>query len=337
MLNKQFLIAEVGLAHEGSLGIAQSFAKIAKLNGADAIKFQHHNYEYESSKNEKFRKKFSLQDKSRTDYWKRTSFSFNEWKKLKAYCDKINIKFICSPFSIESAKELNKIGLFAWKIASGEFNNIPLLEYILKNSNKPIILSTGLTTINEISKIIRILKKNKKKNYALLQCTSKYPTNLEDVGHDLVIKLKKRFKCKVGISDHSGQINSLIIGLSKNADILEFHVTFDKNFFGPDTSSSITPNEVKFLSNLRDDFNKIKNVYTNKEKLSSNQKKMIKLFGKSIYAKHDLKENKKIKLDNLKFLKPGNGIKVADYKKVLGKFTKRPLKKNQLIKFSDLK
>jgi len=337
MLNKQFLIAEVGLAHEGSLGIAQSFAKTAKLNGADAIKFQHHNYEYESSKNERFRKKFSLQDKNRTDYWKRTSFSFKEWKKLKEYCDKINIKFICSPFSIESAKELNKIGLFAWKIASGEFNNIPLLEYILKNSNKPIILSTGLTTISEISKIIKILKKNKKKNYALLQCTSKYPTNLEDVGHDLVKKLKKKFKCKVGISDHSGQINSLIIGLCKNADILEFHVTFHKNFFGPDTSSSITPNEIRFLSKLRDDFNKIKNVNTNKEILSSNQKKMIKLFGKSVCAKYDLKKDQKIKLDYLKFLKPGTGIKVADYKKVLGKFTKKPLKKNQLIKFSDLK
>ena len=330
MFNKQFLIAEVGLAHEGSLGIAQSFAKIAKLNGADAVKFQHHNYEYESSKNEKFRKKFSLQDKSRSDYWKRTSFSFNEWKKLKAYCDKINIKFICSPFSIESAKELNKIGLFAWKIASGEFNNVPLLEYIIKNSNKPIILSTGLTTINEISKIIKILKKNKKRNYALLQCTSKYPTNLEDVGHDLVIKLKKKFKCKVGISDHSGQINSLIIGLSKDADILEFHVTFDKNFFGPDTSSSITPHEIKFLSNLRDDFNKIKNVYTNKEKLSSNQKKMIKLFGKSIYTKHDLRKNQKIKLDNLKFLKPGNGIKVSDYKKVLGEIYKKNFKKKPI-------
>ena len=162
MFNKPFLIAEVGLAHEGSLGIAQSFAKIAKDNGADAIKFQHHNYEYESSAAEKFRKKFYDQDKSRAKYWERTSFNLDEWKKLKKYCDKLKIKFICSPFSIESATELNKVGVFAWKIASGEFNNIPLIEYLLKNSNKPIILSTGLTTLVEIKKILKILKNIKK-------------------------------------------------------------------------------------------------------------------------------------------------------------------------------
>ena len=116
MFNKTpFIIAEVGLAHEGSLGIAKSFAKIAKLNGADAVKYQHHNSSHESSSDEVFRKKFSFQDKSRSAYWDRTSFSFKEWKYLKNYCDKIGIKFICSPFSVESAKELNKVGVFAWK------------------------------------------------------------------------------------------------------------------------------------------------------------------------------------------------------------------------------
>ena len=337
MFNKQFLIAEVGLAHEGSLGIAQSFAKIAKLNGADAIKFQHHNYKFESSKNEKFRKRFSQQDRNRTEYWKRTSFSIKDWKKLKTYCNKIKIKFICSPFSIESARELNKIGVFAWKIASGEFNNLPLLEYIIKNSNKPIILSTGLTTYKEIAKIIQFLKKNKKKNFALLQCTSKYPTKIEEVGHDLIEIYKKKFKCKVGISDHSGKINSLLLGISKGADILEFHITFDKNYFGPDTTSSITSKELKFLSSFRDDIIKIKNIKTKKNYLNSNQKKMIKLFGKSIYAKSDIKNNEKIKIEHLKFLKPGNGIGVIDYKKVLGKNSRNFIKKNKLIKFTDLK
>ncbi len=337
MFKKPFLIAEVGLAHEGSLGIAKSFVKIAKENGADAVKFQHHNFEYESSRLEKFRKNFSSQDKTRAEYWKRTSFNLFEWKKLKKYCDKLKIKFICSPFSIKSAEELNEIGVYAWKIASGEFNNIPLIEYILKNSNKPIILSTGLTTTNEIKKILKVFKKYKRKDFAILQCTSRYPTSLEDVGHDLIEKFKKEFKCNVGISDHSGQINSLIIGLYKNADLIEFHVTFHENFFGPDTSSSIKPDEIKFLSKLRDDIYRIKNINTNKEKLTSNQKKMIKLFGKSIFAKHDLKKNQKIKMDNLKFLKPGTGISVVDYKKVLGKYAKRYIKKDKLIKFSDLK
>jgi len=332
---KQFLIAEVGLAHEGSLGIAKSFAKIAKINGADAVKFQHHNYEFESSKNEKFRKKFSNQDKNRSDYWKRTSFSINEWKNLKKYCDKIQIKFICSPFSIESAKELNKIGLFAWKIASGEFNNLPLIEYIIKNSNKPIILSTGLTTTKEIKKITNILKSNKKE-FALLQCTSKYPSKIEEVGHDLIEVFKKTFNCKVGISDHSGNINSLLLSLSINADLLEFHITYDKNFFGPDVIASITPNELKFLSTFRDDIHKTKGIKTNKNHINNDQKKMLKLFSKSLYAKYDIKKNDKITINNLKFLKPGDGISAMNYKKIIGKKTSKLIKKNNQIKLSDL-
>lgn len=335
--NRPLLVAEIGLAHEGSLGIAKSFAKIAKLNGADAVKFQHHQPFYESSKHERFRKKFSYQDKNRYDYWRRTSFSLTEWKHLKKYCDKIKIKFICSPFSIESVNDLNKIGLFAWKIASGEFTNILLIEHILQTSNKPIILSTGLTTINEINKVMNIIKKNKKRLFSLLQCTSKYPTKINEVGHDMVKIYKKKFKCSAGISDHSGNLNSLLHALSIGADILEFHLTLNKNFFGPDTSSSITPDELNFLSKFRNDLLEIKKTKTNKNKLSTNQKKMIRLFSKSLYAKNIIEKNKKITLKDLKSLKPGIGISVLDYKDVVNKITKKVIKKNELIKFKDLK
>ena len=310
--DKPLLVAEIGLAHDGSLGIAKSFAKIAKLNGADGIKFQHHNPLYESSVNEKFRKKFSFQDKNRFEYWKRTSFSLDEWKHLKKYCDKIKIKFICSPFSLESANDLNKIGLFAWKIASGEFNNVLLIKHILKLSNKPIILSTGLTTISEISRVIKYIKKDNNNQFSILQCTSKYPTKVNEVGHDMIEILKKKFNCSVGISDHSGNLNSLLYGLSIGADILEFHLTLNKNFFGPDTSSSITPAELRFLSEFRDDLVKIKQTKTNKNVLTVYQKRMIKLFSKSLYAKKNIDKNEKINLDDLKFLKPGIGIPVSN-------------------------
>ena len=335
--SRPLLVAEIGLAHDGSLGIAKSFAKIAKLNGADAVKFQHHNPIYESSLNEKFRKRFSFQDKNRYEYWKRTSFSFDDWKHLKEYCDKIKIKFICSPFSVDSVNDLNKIGLFAWKIASGEFTNILLIEHILKISNRPIILSTGLTTLDEIYKIINIIKKDKKKLFSLLQCTSKYPTKINEVGHDVIDLYKKKFKCGVGISDHSGNLNSLLHGLSIGAEILEFHLTLDKNFFGPDTISSITPGELNFLSKFRNDLIKIQKSKTNKKILNKDQKKMIKLFSKSLYAKNQIKKNKKIQLEDLKFLKPGVGIPVIDYKKVINKITKKIIRKDELIKFKNLK
>lgn len=336
-LKKPLLVAEIGLAHDGSLGIAKSFAKIAKLNGADAVKFQHHQPIHESSKNERFRKKFSYQDKNRFEYWKRTSFSLSEWKHLKRYCDKIKIKFICSPFSIESVNDLNKVGLFAWKIASGEFTNILLIERILRTSNKPIILSTGLTTLDEIKEVISIIKASKNQLFSLLQCTSKYPTKINEVGHDMIEIYKKKFKCSAGISDHSGNLNSLLHALSIGADIIEFHLTLNRNFFGPDTSSSITPDELNFLSKFRNDLIKIKKTKTNKTKLNANQKKMIKLFSKSLYAKNKIEKNKKITLKNLKSLKPGTGIPVLDYKIVLNKIAKKIIKKNEQIKLKDLR
>ena len=272
--NKPLLIAEVGLAHDGSLGIAKSFAKSAKENGADAIKFQYHNSKFESSSSEKFRKKFSYQDKSRQDYWDRTSFSFEEWIHLKKYCNKIGLFFICSPFSLESAKQLNKTGLDFWKIASGEFSNLFLIEYLVKKTNKPIILSTGLAEDKEINKVVKYLKLNKK-NFYLLQCTSKYPTPLDEVGHNKMKILKSRYKCKVGMSDHSGNLNSLITSIINGAEILEFHVTFDKNFFGPDTSSSISFDNLKDLYLFKKDYSSIKNENTNKKKIKFIKKKTI--------------------------------------------------------------
>ena len=341
MINKMIsknplLVAEIGLAHEGSVGIAKSFAKVAKLSGADAIKFQYHNPIYESSKEEKFRKKFSFQDMNRYEYWKRTSFTLNQWKYLKKYCDKINIKFICSPFSIEAANDLKKIGLYAWKIASGEFNNILLIKHILKISNKPLILSTGLTTLKEINKVAKIVKKNSNNRLSLLQCTTKYPTKINQVGHKIITLFKKKFNCNVGISDHSGNLNSLIYGLSIGAEILEFHLTFDKNFFGPDTSSSITPDELKFLSKFRDDLIEIKKAQINKNVLNTDQKKMIKLFTKSLYAKNTIYKNQKIKLEDLKFLKPGGGIPIIDYKKVINKKVKKTIFKDEKIQIRNI-
>ena len=118
---------------------------------------------------------------------------------------------------------------------------------------------------------------------------------------------------------------------------MEFHLTLDKNFFGPDTISSITPSELNFLSKFRNDLIKIQKSKINKKILNKDQKKMIKLFSKSLYAKNEIKKNKKIQLEDLKFLKPGDGIPVIDYKKVINKITKKIIRKDELIKFKNLK
>jgi len=174
MINRTFIIAEIGLSHEGSLGFAKSFIDESFDAGADAVKFQMHLPQFESSKYEKFRKKgIFIQDKNRFDYWKRTSFTLDQWKFIRAYCKKKKLKFICSPFSLEAVRFLKKLKVDAWKIASGEFNNMLMIDEIIKNNKKKIILSNGLSYEKKIKQIIRYLKKKKKKKENLLKQKNK--------------------------------------------------------------------------------------------------------------------------------------------------------------------
>ena len=336
MVKKTFIIAEVGLAHEGSLGIAKSFVDKISEAKADAVKFQIHDHKSESSIYEKFKKKFSFQDKNRTEYWKRTQFNEKEWHHLIKYTKSKKLKFIISPFSIESFEKLKKFNVDAWKIASGEFTNLPLIKHIQNNSKKPIILSTGLTYEKEIKIILERLKKIKKR-VTLLQCTSIYPTPIEKVGHNLLDHLRKKFKIPVGISDHSGNKSSILAGIAYGADMIETHLTFDKKFFGPDTSSSITFDELSEITKFNREFYVIKKGKIRKDKLSPQQKTMRKFFCKSIMIKNNLKKNQKISIKDLKFVKPMLGISALDSDKILKKKLTKDLKKGTFIKWSDLK
>ena len=328
--NKTFIIAEVGLAHDGSVGIAKSFIDKISYAGADAVKFQMHISEEESSKYEKFRKIFSTQDLTRQDYWKRTAFSFSQWQEIKKYCEKKKIIFLCSPFSLRSVEILSKLNILAWKIPSGEFNNILLLNKIIELSSRPLILSTGLSDMNEIKKVVDLLKK-RKREFCLLQCTSEYPTKISRVGHNLIKKFKSTFGCKAGLSDHSGNINSLLAAVAYDAEIIETHVTFDKFFFGPDTSSSINFNELKMLCSFRDDFFLIKNNYLEKS-YNSNQKKLRKIFNKSLIVNKDLNRGDKLKYENLDSRKPCKGIPAFEYKNYLGKKININIKAGNFLK-----
>ena len=327
---KTFIIAEIGLSHEGSFGVATSMIDQAAICGVDAVKFQMHIAEEESSKYEKFRKKIFYQDNSRYDYWKRTSFTVKQWIKLKNYSEKKNLIFLCSPFSIKAAILLKELNIDAWKIASGEFNNLLLIDKIIEISNKPLILSTGLTFDLEIKKILSYIKKKQKK-VILLQCTSKYPTNLIDVGHKLIHTFKKNYKICAGISDHSGNLNSLLSAVALRANVIETHVCFDKNYFGPDTSSSITFNELKFLTQFSSDFYYINKNGTKDKKLKNNQKKLRKIFLKGLAFKEAVTKNQIIKKKDIKDVKPLKGISAYNYKSIIGKKINKDYPKNHII------
>jgi len=192
MKKKQRIIAEIGQAHDGSLGIAHSFIDSLKGTGISSIKFQVHIAEAESSKEENFRKKFSYKDKTRFDYWKRIEFNKNEWIGIKKHCENEGFEFIASTFSIAGINLLNSIGLKTFKIASGEVNNYLMIDKLI-NLKKEIILSSGLSNYNELDLIVKKINKSKIP-LSVLQCTSEYPTSPKNIGLNIIIEKKKRYK-----------------------------------------------------------------------------------------------------------------------------------------------
>jgi len=330
MNRKQRIIAEIGQSHDGSLGIAHSFIDSLKGTGISSIKFQVHIAEAESSKKEKFRKKFSYKDKTRFDYWKRIEFNKNEWIGIKKHCENEGFAFIASTFSIAGINLLNNIGLKTFKIASGEVNNYLMIDKLI-NLKKEIILSSGLSNYNELDLIIKKINKSKIP-LSVLQCTTEYPTSSKNIGLNIITEMKKRYKKNlIGLSDHSGNKNTILAATALGADLIEFHVTFDKKMFGPDSSSSIEINEVK---ELVDGIKFIRECINNPTKKDNTINKSVrKIFFKSLAINRNITKGEIISIDDLETKKPSNmGMNTIFYKKILNKKITRNLKSGDFIK-----
>ncbi len=245
MKNKPYLIAEIAQAHDGSLGILHSYIDAVAKTGVQAIKFQLHIADAESSIHEPFRVKFSKEDATRFDYWKRMEFTLEQWKEIKSHCDEVGLDFICSPFSNLAVDWLEQIGVKQYKVGSGEVNNFLLLEKICQ-TGKPIIISSGMSSFDELDKTVEFLR-SKKAIFSILQCTTAYPTKPEQYGLNVISELKKRYDVPIGFSDHSAKVATGIAAVTLGAEILEFHVVFNKQMFGPDAVASLTIDETKQL------------------------------------------------------------------------------------------
>ncbi|MCB0743270.1 MAG: N-acetylneuraminate synthase family protein [Ignavibacteriae bacterium] len=333
--NPTFLIAEIGQAHDGSLGIAHSYIDAVAKTGFDAIKFQTHIAEAESTFDEEFRVKFSFEDKTRFDYWKRMEFSAEQWLELKKHADEKNLIFMSSAFSIEAVQLLNKIGIELFKIGSGDFNSEFLLKEIIK-TNKPLLLSCGMHSIEEIKERISWLKNYNVKAFGLFQCTSKYPTPLPEVGINVIDQLKENCDFPIGLSDHSGTIYPSLLALAKQTDLIEVHATFSKDSFGPDSITSLTMDELKFIAEAREKFNLIINNPVDKTKNSGSFIEMKKLFSRSIALKHDLNKGEVITKEMLTFKKPASGIPESQTASIIGKKAVNNISRFRLLKWNDL-
>jgi len=332
--NKTLIVAEIAQAHDGSLGIAHSYIDAVSKAKVDAVKFQTHIAPAETTIHEPWRVKFSKQDKTRYDYWKRMEISKEGWKGLKKHAKEVGLKFLSSPFSLEAVELLKEVGVDAWKIASGEVNNDKLLDSIAE-TNQEIYLSTGMSTMKEIDSSVQKIK-NKGLEFTLMQCTSMYPTPSSKVGLNMIDFFKNRYKCDVGLSDHSGKIFPGLAAVTMGINVLEVHATFSKEIFGPDTSSSLAIDELKQLVEGVRFIEDMNRNYIDKDVIAIEFENMRRIFRKSIVFKINLKKGTIITNKNILFKKPGTGIDPKDVKNIIGKKLKRDVNEDELILMDDL-
>ena len=323
MNNKPYLIAEIAQAHDGSLGILHSYIDAVAKTGVQAIKFQMHIAEAESSIYEPFRVQFSKEDATRYEYWKRMEFTLEQWATIKTHCDEVGLDFICSPFSNMAVDWLEEVGVHTYKVGSGEVNNLLLLEKIAQ-TRKPIIISSGMSSYTELDETVNFLK-SKNAKFSILQCTTAYPTHPEQYGLNVISELKNRYKVPVGYSDHSAWASTGIAAVALGAEILEFHVVFHKEMFGPDTTASLTLMQTKLLVEA---VSKIHIAQNNPIDKNNNDKfkELKSIFEKSLAINKDLPKEHVITFADLESKKPsGYGISAKKFNEIIG----RKLKNNQ--------
>ena len=295
--NDVYMIAEIGQAHDGSLGILHSYIDAIADTGVDAIKFQTHIAEAESSMEEPFRINFSYEDDTRYDYWQRVSFSKSQWIEIKAHCEEKGLEFLSSPFSQAAVDLLESIGITRYKIGSGEVTNFLMLEKIAK-TGKPIILSSGMSSFQELDSAIEFLKPFGNE-ISLLQCTTSYPTQSHQLGLNVITELKARYPdMAIGYSNHSPMVATGIAAVAMGATILEFHATFDRRMFGPDASSSLTIDEISTLvESVRHISNALKNPIDKND--TSQFTDLKKIFEKTLAVNKDLSKGHIITFEDL--------------------------------------
>lgn len=335
MLNNSILlIAEIAQAHDGSLGIAHSYIDALASTGIDAVKFQTHIAEAESSIYEPFRIKFSYEDNSRFDYWKRMEFTPEQWQGLKEHCEQVRLEFISSPFSIAAVELLENLGVKRYKIGSGEVTNLLLLEKVA-STGKPVILSSGMSSMAELTTAYNLLR-SFGNSITIMQCTTAYPTKPNQWGLNLIQDLRDQFQVPIGFSDHSGDIYASLSAATLGASAIEFHAVFDKRMFGPDASASLTINQIELLvKGIREIEQALAYPILKDDHAADSDVKIM--FGKSLAVNKSLQKGHQITIDDLESKKPAKqGISASDFKQMLGKKINKDLAAYSFLKYEDL-
>ena len=331
-LSRPYIIAEISGNHNGSIDRAKELVKLAKENGADCVKIQTYTPDTMTIKSNKddFLIKGGLWDGYNLwDLydWAQTPF---EWQKeLFEYANSIGITMISTPFDESAVDLLESLNCPFYKVASFELTDLPLIKYIAQ-TKKPIILSTGMANEKEIKEAIDTIIQYGSGDFILLHCVSGYPTPVEEINLDTITLLKKKFKCEIGLSDHTLGNTSAILSIALGAKVIEKHFTFDRSEGGPDAEFSMEPHELKDLSENISLAHKA--IGVGSFEMKSAEESNIK-FRRSIYVVNDIKKGDFFTKENIRRIRPGYGLEPKDYEKIIGLRAKRDLEEgNPLTK-----
>lgn len=334
VVNTVQIIAEIAQTHDGSLGQAHAFIDAAARAGADAIKFQTHIAAAESTPGEPWRVKFSYQDATRYDYWRRMEFTEEQWAGLKQHSDERGLGFISSPFSVEAVDLLARVGVSAWKIASGEVNN-PVMFERMADTGLPFLVSTGMSPLTEIDTLVDRIKA-RGRALTLLQCTSMYPTPPDKLGLNLLALFRERYSCPVGLSDHSGTIYAGLAAVALGASVVEVHFALSREMFGPDVPVSLTPPELRQLVDGARFIGQALAQPVDKDSLAEELNPMRRLFTKSVVAAANLSAGTVLTAAHLAVKKPGTGLPAERLPELIGRRLTRDLAADELLRDGDV-
>ncbi len=313
------IIAEAGVNHNGSIDLAKEMIIKAKEAGADYIKFQTfipQNLVSASAQKAGYQKETTGSDESQLEMLEKLALTFDDFEELQESCKKIGIGFVSTPFDLASIDFLNTLNIPFWKIPSGEITNEPYLRAIGK-THLPVIMSTGMSTIEEIREALQVLREEGCEDIKLLHCNTQYPTPMEDVNLAAMDTLRKEFDVPVGFSDHTMGIHVPIGAVARGAQVIEKHFTLDHNMEGPDHKASLEPDELKEMVSCIRQIEKT--IGTGIKEPSPSEKANMVAVRKSIVAAKNIKKGEVFTEENLTTKRPGDGISPMKWSFVIGK------------------
>ena len=334
---KLFIIAEAGVNHNGQLDVALKLVDAAKKTGADAVKFQ--NFKPEEvvttkAPMAKYQERNTGKSESQLDMIRKFALTSDDFKKIAQYCKKRGIIFLSTPHgSFDSVDLLQRLKVPAFKFGSGDLTNLPVLAYAAK-FKKPVIISTGMANMREIGEAIAVIKKAGNTKIIVLQCTTDYPTEKDEVNVRAMRAIGKRFNVEVGFSDHTRNSQAAIMAVTLGATVIEKHLTLDKNMEGPDHAASADPGEcTEYVQALRD----VETILgTDTKGPTKSEKQYIPLVRKSLVARHSIKKGQRFTEENLAIKRPGTGLHPRLYFKLLGTKAKRDIAPDEMLSKRDI-